>query len=116
MQDPKEPLREALNLRIGDKLAAEIERIAGLSGKTASETARTLLGYGVEVARRLEAQRLMQHHEAEYDDDVAGRIVISAEFVPYSWSEIARMHAEMEETTGGESSPRGRPTWDDLIP
>ena len=116
MQNPKDPLRVALNLRIGDKLAAEIDRIAGLNGKTASETARTLLAYGVEVARRLEAQRLMQHHEHEYDDEVAGRIVISAELVPYTWSEVARMKTEMHDYIAGEGPPTRPPTWDDLTP
>ena len=116
MQRDKEPLHTALNLRIGDKLAAEIERMAGLKGKTASETARTLLAYGVEVARRLEAQKFMQHHEHEYDDDVAGRTVINAEFVPYTWSEIARMTEEMDEAIGRPGPPARHPTRDDLIP
>src|SRR5688500_4301872 len=96
MQEPKEKLHGTLNLRIGDKLEAEIERIAALKGATASETARTLLAYGVEVERRLEAQRLMRHHENGLDDDVAGRIVISAEFVPYTWREVSEMQAEMD--------------------
>ena len=114
MQEPKETLHGTLNLRIGGKLEAEIERVAGLMGKTASETARTLLGYGVEVERRLEAQRLMRHHEGELDDDVAGRIVISAEFVPYTWREVGEIQADLEEQIAGR--PGRLPRWDDLTP
>lgn len=114
MQESKEPLHGTLNLRIGGKLEAEIERIAALMGKTASETARTLLGYGVEAQRRLEAQRLMRHHENEFADDVAGRIVISAEFVPYTWREVAEMQADLDEQIAGQ--PGRLPTWDDLTP
>lgn len=114
MQESKEPLREALNLRIGDKLAAEIERIAARKGATSSETARALLAYGVEVDRRLEAQRLMQHHEWEYNDNVAGRVVVSAEFVPYTWREVAEMQKDMEEQMAG--GPGRLPKWDDLAP
>ena len=114
MQNSKETLRGTLNLRIGDKLEAEIERIAALKGTTASETARTLLAYGVEVERRLEAQQLMRHHESELDDDVAGRIVISAEFVPYTWREVAEMQDDLEEQSVGR--PGRLPTWDDIQP
>jgi hypothetical protein len=113
MQDDKEKLREALNLRIGARLAAEINRIAARNGKSASEMARTLLSYGVEVDRRLEAQRLMEHHEGELDDDVAGRIEVKAEFVPYTWQEVTEMREELE---ARGSIPSRHPTWDDVIP
>jgi hypothetical protein len=115
MQESKEKLHGTLNLRIGGKLEAEIERIAAANDKNASETARRLLAYGVEVERRLEAQRLMQHHESEFDDNVAGRIVISAEFVPYTWQEALEMRAELEEAATGLPSTRP-PTWEDLTP
>jgi hypothetical protein len=115
MQDGKEKLHGTLNLRIGGKLESEIERIAAADGKTESETARRLLAYGVEVERRLEAQRLMQHHESEFDDDVAGRIVISAEFVPYTWREVGEIQADVEEAAAGMPSAR-LPRWEDLTP
>jgi hypothetical protein len=117
MQEPKEKLHGTLNLRIGGKLEAEIERIAAAKGKTASETARTLLSYGVEVQRRLEAQRLMQHHDEEYGDNVAGRVVVSAEFVPYTWREVAELQEEIDEQTGRSGPiPRRPPTWDEITP
>lgn len=112
MQDDKKPLREALNIRIDDALAAEIDRIAKLRGQSASEVARTLLSYGAEVERRLEAQRLMQHYSREYGDEVAGRVVISAEFVPYTWKEAIEMREDLE--TKGELPEH--PRWGDLVP
>jgi len=118
MQESKEPLRGTLNLRIGGKLEAEIERIAAAKGKSASETARVLLAYGVEVQRRLDAQRLMQHHESEYTNETPGRVTISAEFVPYTWDDVARMNTEIEEMmhSGGPWPPNRAPTWDDIGP
>jgi hypothetical protein len=51
-------LREVLNVRLDESLAREIARIAGAQGSSESEIARTLLGYGIEVQRRLEAAKL----------------------------------------------------------
>ena len=56
----------------------------------------------------------MRHHESELDDDVAGRLVISAEFVPYTWREVGEMQADVEEQTAGR--PGRLPRWDDLTP
>ena len=112
MQEDKKPLREALNLRVDSPLAREVERIGKLHGESASEVARRLLAYGAEVERRLEAQKLMRHYENEYDEDVAGRIVIRAEFVPYTWQEVAQMTEDLE--SSGRS--RRHPTWEDLLP
>jgi hypothetical protein len=112
MQDDKRPLREALNLRIDDLLAKELDRIAARRGESASEVARRLLGYGAEVERRLEAQKLMQHYGEEYGENIAGRIVIQAEFVPYTWKEAAEIKEDLE--SRGEYSRR--PTWDDIVP
>jgi plasmid stability protein len=109
MTEPKKPLREALNLRMDDNLASEIERIAARHGKSASEVARTLLTYGVRVDRQLEAQELRRHYEADYSD-VAGSIDIEAKFVPYTWHEVAEMREEAE--LGHGSLPK----WDDLTP
>lgn len=114
MHEDKKPLREALNLRIDDILATEIDRIAKLREESASEVARRLLSYGAEVERRLEAQRLMQHYAREFDDDIAGRVVISAEFVPYTWSEISDIQADQEEQMAGRVTRL--PRWDDLAP
>jgi predicted transcriptional regulator len=53
-------LREVLNLRLDEPLAREIERIAQAEDRSESEVARTLLSYGVEVVRRLEADAFAQ--------------------------------------------------------
>jgi plasmid stability protein len=109
MTETKKPLREALNLRIDDSLASEIERIAARHGRSASEVARTLLTHGVQVDRQLEAQELRRHFEADYSD-VAGRIVIEAKFEPYTWAEAYQMRED------AEARREPLPTWDDLIP
>jgi hypothetical protein len=49
-------LKEVLNLRLDEPLAREIGRIAGSENQSDSEVARTLLTYGIEVVRRLDAQ------------------------------------------------------------
>ncbi len=112
MQEDKKPPREALNIRIDEKPATEIDRIAKLRGRSASEVARALLEYGAEVERRLEAQRLMQHYGDEYGSDVAGRVEVKAEFVPYTSKEAIEMREDLE--TRGELPTH--PRWDDLIP
>ena len=44
------------NVRLDEPLARELGRIAGAQGRPESEVARSLLGYGIEVLGRLEAQ------------------------------------------------------------
>jgi hypothetical protein len=100
-------LKEVLNLRVDAPLAKEIRRLSQAKGRSESEVARTLLGYGAEVERRLEAQRLMGHY-SRHDDDRAGRVEIKAEFVPYTHAEAERIREELE--SGGP------PSWDDLLP
>jgi hypothetical protein len=101
-------LKEILNLRLDVPLAKEIRRLAQAQGRSESEVARTLLGYGAEVERRLEAQRLEGHYSS-HDDDRPGRVEVKAQFIPYTWKEIQEMREGLEE---GDRPP----TWDDLIP
>ena len=56
----KQTLKDVLNVRVDAKLAAEVDRIAGVTRHFASEAARKLLQYGIEVARKLEADDLMR--------------------------------------------------------
>ena len=114
MQEDRKALREALNLRIDDTLSKEIDRIAAHRGESASQVARRLLSFGAEVERRLQAQKLMQHYSSEYGDDLAGRIVIQAEFVPYTWQEAAEIQEEMHNRVD-DPLPK-HPRWDDLAP
>lgn len=60
-------LRHVLNVRLDEQLAREIRRIAGTREQSESEVARWLLGYGIEVSRRLEAARLSRPFEWEVD-------------------------------------------------
>jgi hypothetical protein len=100
-------LKEILNLRLDVPLAKEIRRLAQAQRRSESEVARTLLGYGAEVERRLEAQRLMGHYSRQ-EDDRPGRVQVEARFVPYTREEAEKIREEFE--SGGP------PTWDDLIP
>ena len=47
-----------LNVRLDADLAAELARIARASALSQSEVARSLLGYGIDVWRTLEADEL----------------------------------------------------------
>jgi hypothetical protein len=100
-------LKEILNLRLDVPLAKEIRRLAQAQGRSESEVARTLLGYGAGVERRLEAQRLMGHYSRQ-EEDRPGRVEIEARFVPYTRAEAEEIREELE--SGGP------PTWDDLLP
>jgi hypothetical protein len=102
-------LKEVLNVRLDEPLAKEIRRLATAQGRSESEVARKLLGYGAEVERRLEAQRLMGHYSAQREEP-AGWIRIEAELVPYTWEEAREIQERLER---GEQNP---PTWDDVIP
>ena len=62
-------LSSVLNVRLDEPLARELRRIAGAQGRSESEVARALLGYGIEVSRRIEAERFSQPFEWEEDAD-----------------------------------------------
>src|SRR3954469_17399052 len=66
-QEVKQGLRDVLNIRVDAALAAEVDRVAAVLGTSASDAARKLLQYGIEVARKLEADDLMR----PYWDDPA---------------------------------------------
>ena len=76
MATKKQGLSGVLNLRVDEPLEAEIERIARVDGISASEAARNLLGYGVEVRRQIEASYLRLPYD--HDKTTGGRIVIDA--------------------------------------
>jgi hypothetical protein len=74
-------LREVLNVRLDEPLARELARIATTQGRSESDVARTLLGYGIEVVRKLQAQEYsrpfswqehswQEHEEEPYPDIV----------------------------------------------
>jgi hypothetical protein len=61
-------LRDVLNVRLDEPLAREIRRIAASRGTSESDVARTLLGFGIEVERRLEVQQYSQPFEWEREE------------------------------------------------
>jgi hypothetical protein len=89
-------LSDVLNFRVDEALAREIERIGRLEGKKASEVARELLTYGVEVHRQIEASylRLPYTMDAEKTE---GRTVIEAAWKPYTQRELWEREREIEE-------------------
>lgn len=81
-------LKEVLNLRLDEPLARELRRIATDRKRTESEVARQLLSYGVEVARRLDADRFSRHYtEDDRDPGAAGVLEISARWRPLTADE-----------------------------
>jgi hypothetical protein len=87
-------LREVLNVRLDEALAREIQRIAFMYGQSESEVARTLLGYGIEVVRRLQAPALARpfawKEERDDDDPWPGIIEIEARWRPMTDEEVDR--------------------------
>ena len=69
-------------MRLDQPLAREIRRIASDRGLSESEAVRRLLEYGVEVQRRLDAQRFSRSYHADYNDgNEAGTVEIQARWV-----------------------------------
>src|SRR5437868_5656994 len=93
MTRPKK-LREVLNVRLDEPLARELARMAGAQGRSESEVSRTLLGYGIEVVRRLQAKEFARAFSwQEEDDDVEGYpgvIEIDARWRPMTEEELDR--------------------------
>jgi hypothetical protein len=100
MTEKKQSLKGVLNLRVDDALAREIDRIAAVEGTSASEAARKLLGYGVEVQRQIEASYLRLPYSLDRDSS-GGRIVIEAAWKLYTardlWEREAEMQARIDE-------------------
>ncbi len=101
MTDGKK-LRDVLNVRLDERLAREIRRIATTREQSESEVARWLLRYGIEVSRRLEAANLSELYawEKEPSDE------------PFdSRPGIVEIDARWREMTGEELIERGLHEW-----
>lgn len=96
MAEKKKSLSGVLNLRVDEALSREIDRIAGTEGVSASEAARKLIGYGVEVQRQVEASYLRLPYTLDREQ-TAGRVVIEAEWRPYTSRELWEQRLEEEE-------------------
>ena len=89
----KKTFSGVLNLRVDEALSREIERIAKVEKTSASEAARKLLGHGVEVQRQVEASFLRLPYTLDRET-TEGRIVIEAEWKPYTQRELWEMEDE----------------------
>lgn len=83
MTEKKQGLKDVLNIRVDETLSREIDRIATVEGLSASEAARKLLGYGVDVQRQVEASFLRLPYSLDREQ-TEGRIVIDAAWRPYT--------------------------------
>lgn len=112
MAEKKESLTKVLNVRVDEALSREIDRIARVDGISASEAARKLVGYGVEVQRQIEASYLRLPYTLD-PDSTEGRVVIEAGWKPYTpreWFEMemdARAHIDELEEYGDFVPKRG---------
>lgn len=95
MTEKKQSLSGVLNLRVDDALSREIDRIALVEGTSASEAARKLLGYGVEVQRQIEASYLRLPYSLDREQ-ASGRVVIEAAWKLYSRRELWEIDAARE--------------------
>jgi hypothetical protein len=96
----KKPLSDVLNIRIDDALAREVGRMAKVEGKSASEVARQLMEFGVEVQRQIEASYLKLPYTLDVEA-TEGRVVIEAAWKPYTkrelWEIERRFMAQIDE-------------------
>jgi hypothetical protein len=96
MAERRQTLSGVLNLRVDEALSREIDRIAAVEGLSASEAARKLLGYGVEVQRQVEASYLRLPYTLDREK-TGGRVVIEAAWKPYSRRELWEREHEVEQ-------------------
>jgi hypothetical protein len=106
MTDKKKSLSGVLNLRVEDALSKEIDRIAGVEGVSASEAARQLIGYGVEVQRQVESSYLRLPYTLDRAN-TPGRVVIEASWKAYTQRELWEQRMEEEEALS-EAEEYGR--------
>src|SRR4051812_5334967 len=82
---------EVLNLRIDEAMRDEIKRIAGQEGKPESETARSLIDWGIEARRAREVALLQRRYDAGPPEDEHGDPmyldVVAVWKTAYPWDE-----------------------------
>lgn len=93
MTEKKQGLKDVLNLRVDEALSREVDRIAKVEGLSASEAARKLIGYGVEVQRQVEASYLRLPYSLDRET-AEGRVVIEAGWRPYTARELWEQEME----------------------
>jgi hypothetical protein len=95
MTEKKQGLKDVLNIRVDEALSREVDRIAKVEGLSASEAARKLIGYGVEVQRQVEASYLRLPYSLDRET-TDGRIVIEAAWKRYTPRELWEQKMEEE--------------------
>lgn len=100
--------REVLNLRLGEALAREIERLAQRRGVSESEVARELLEHGVRVERQIEGQELQRHYNSGPIDRTQGVVEINARFRFYTRLELEQQHWDPEDWEAWEEQQLDR--------
>jgi hypothetical protein len=96
MADREKSLSGVLNLRVDEALSREIDRIAATEGISASEAARKLIGYGVEVQRQVESSYLRLPYTLDRET-TPGRVVIEAAWKAYTPRELWEQRLDEEE-------------------
>lgn len=92
----KKQFKDVLNLRVDEALSREIDRIAKVEGTSASEAARKLLGYGVEVQRQVEASYLRLPYTLDREK-AEGRVVVEAAWKRYTPRELWELESERQQ-------------------
>lgn len=90
MTEKKQSLSGVLNIRVDDALSREVDRIAKVEGISASEAARKLIGYGVDVQRQVEASYLRLPYSLDREK-TEGRVEIDAAWKPWTQRELVEM-------------------------
>ena len=87
-----------LNVRLDSALAAEIDRIAGWRGKSASEVARDLMRFGVAAERDLQAEELRRPYGSPPIDRNAEnvKVVVEARYLFYTQNELMEQREAFE--------------------
>jgi hypothetical protein len=96
MTEKKQSMTGVLNIRVDDALSREVERIAKVEGTSASEAARKLIGYGVEVQRQVEASYLRLPYTLDREK-TEGRVVIDAQWKAYTPRELFDIESRYRE-------------------
>jgi hypothetical protein len=107
MTEKKQSLSGVLNVRVDEALSREVDRIAKVEETSASEAARRLIGFGVEVQRQVEASYLRLPYSLDREK-TPGRVVITAEWRPYTRRELWEMEDEARAAFDEEEQYPGR--------
>src|SRR5947207_10660996 len=93
MTEKRQSLSGVLNVRVDEALSREVDRIAKVEETSASEAARRLIAFGVQVQRQIEASYLQLPYDVD-TEATPGRVVITAGWKPYTQRELWEIREE----------------------